>query len=91
MKSIFYKLIAYTRRTLWSIIVAYMLGLHNFYTGEDKTTDNIVIRIEVNEVQDDGTPKVWKPALQRRASARGLEQTAGTGFSPDCTFHYPGN
>ncbi len=58
MKSIFYNLIRYARRILWSIIVAYMLGLHNFYKGESKTTDDIVIRIEVNEVQDDGTPKV---------------------------------
>ena len=57
MKSIFYKLIKCIRRTLWGIIVAYMLGLHNFYKGESKTTDDIVIKIEVNEVQEDGAPK----------------------------------
>jgi len=39
------------------MIVAYMLGIHNFYKGEDKTTDNIIITIEQNEVQEDGTPK----------------------------------
>ena len=42
---------------MWAIIVAYMLGMHNFYKGEDKTADNIVITIEHNEVQEDGTPK----------------------------------
>ncbi len=57
MKSLFHRLIGCIRRKLWAIIVAYMLGMHNFYTGEDKTADNIVIRIEHNEVQEDGTPK----------------------------------
>lgn len=41
---------------MWSFIVAYMLGMHNFYKGEDKTPDNIVITIEYNQPQDDGTP-----------------------------------
>ena len=44
------------KRQLWALIVAYMLGLHNFYTGEDKTTDNIAITIEYREVQENGTP-----------------------------------
>ena len=39
---------------MWAMIVAYMLGIHNFYKGEDKTTDNIVITIECNEVQEEG-------------------------------------
>ncbi len=30
-----------------------MLGLHNFYTGEDKTTDDIAITIEYHEAQED--------------------------------------
>jgi hypothetical protein len=42
---------------MWALIVAYMLGIHNFYKGEDKTPDDIVITIEHNEVQEDGTPK----------------------------------
>lgn len=33
-----------------------MLGMHNFYTGEDKTADNIAIKTEYNEVQEKGTP-----------------------------------
>ena len=57
MKSIFYKLIGSIRRTIWSIIVAYMLGIHNFYHGENKTSDDIVITIEHNEVQEDDAPK----------------------------------
>ncbi len=57
MKSLFYQLIRCVRRKIWAIIVAYMLGMHNFYKGEDKTPDDIVITIELNEVQEDGTPK----------------------------------
>ena len=57
MKSLFYKIIKSIRRTAWSILVAYMLGVHNFYRGEDKTSDTIVITIEHNEVQENGTPK----------------------------------
>ena len=57
MKSILRNLIKAIQRTLWSLIVAYMLGLHNFYRGEDKTADNIMIRIELNELPGDGAPK----------------------------------
>jgi hypothetical protein len=42
---------------MWAIIMAYMLGIHNFYKGEDKTPDDITITIELNEVQENGTPK----------------------------------
>lgn len=56
MKSLFYQIIACIRRNLWAMIVAYMLGIHNFYRGEDKTADDIVITIEQIEVQEDGTP-----------------------------------
>jgi hypothetical protein len=34
-----------------------MLGIHNFYKGEEKTPDNIAITIEHNEAQEDGIPK----------------------------------
>ena len=36
------------------MIVAYMLGVHNFYKGEDKTSDNIIITTERIEVQEEG-------------------------------------
>jgi hypothetical protein len=52
MKSALQKLLGWVRRKLWAMIVAYMLGMHNFYTGEDKTVDNIGISIEYVEVQE---------------------------------------
>jgi len=57
MKPLFDQLIRSLRRQIWAMIVAYMLGVHNFYKGEDKTSDNIIITIEHIEVQEDGTPK----------------------------------
>lgn len=57
MKSLFYQLLRSVRRTAWALIVAYMLGIHNFYNGEHKTPDDILITIEHNEVQENGTPK----------------------------------
>ena len=57
MKSFFNQLVRRTRRALWATIVAYMLGMHNFYKGEDKTPEDIVITIEVNEAQENGAPK----------------------------------
>lgn len=56
MKSRFDQLIRFVRRQLWALIVAYMLGMHNFYKGEDKTTNDIVITIEQSEVQENSTP-----------------------------------
>lgn len=41
-------------------MVAYMLGIHNFYKGEDKAPDDLIktiYTIENNEVRDEGTPK----------------------------------
>ena len=52
MKSVLQQLIGWVRRKLWAIIVAYMLGMHNFYTGDHKTVDNIGITIEYREVQE---------------------------------------
>ena len=57
MKHLLYQLMKCVRRQLWAIIVAYMVGIHNFFKGEDKTPDDIVITIERNEVQEDGAPK----------------------------------
>ncbi len=57
MKHIFYQLLVRIRRTIWGIIVAYMLGMHNFYHGENKTPDDIIITVEVKEIQGDGLPK----------------------------------
>ena len=57
MKNFFHQLVIRTRKALWAIIIAYMLGMHNFYKGEDKTTEDIIITIEVNEAQENGAPK----------------------------------
>ena len=48
-----------------------MLGMHNFYKGEEKSSDNIVITIELNEVQQDGAPKdepLHSPSMDRSES-----------------------
>ncbi|MEP6738496.1 MAG: hypothetical protein ABJA70_23420 [Chryseolinea sp.] len=57
MKVIFYQLAARIRRFVWSFIVAYMVGMHNFYHGDQKTADDIMITTEVNEVLPDSEPE----------------------------------
>jgi hypothetical protein len=57
MKHVFYQFIKWVKGKIWAIIIAYMLGMHNFYKGEDKTPEDITITIELNEVQEDGAPK----------------------------------
>lgn len=57
MKSPLFRLIAFVKKSIWAVIVAYMLGVHNFYKGDDKTTDNIGGKTEVNEAQEDGAPR----------------------------------
>ena len=51
--SILYKILRGIRKFLWSIILAYMLGIHNFYKGEDKTPDHIITH-EIRADQEDG-------------------------------------
>ena len=57
MKSLLYQVMKWVRIKMWGLTVAYMIGIHNFFKGEDKTPDDIVITIERNEVQEDGAPK----------------------------------
>lgn len=45
------------KKFLWTIIVAYMVGIHNFYKQDDKTPEDIVIKIEDIETQEDSSPK----------------------------------
>jgi hypothetical protein len=54
MKHSVYRLANYIKRSLWALVVCYMLGLHNFYHGDDKTPDDIIITTEVNEVRESG-------------------------------------
>lgn len=57
MKTVIYKMLGAIRKFLWSLIVAYMLGIHNFYHGDNKAADDSAITIEVNEGQESGSPK----------------------------------
>ena len=60
MKMPSYRLIVRARRILWGLIIAHMLGVHNFYKGEDKALDDIIKSahtIEQNEVLEDDAPK----------------------------------
>lgn len=45
------------RNLAWALIVAFMLGVHNFYTGETKSKDDIVFTVEKNEIEEDAAPK----------------------------------
>lgn len=57
MKLLFYHFIRFVRRKVWAILVAYMLGIHNFYKAEDRTPDDIIAAIEHIEEQEDGAPE----------------------------------
>lgn len=41
-----YKLLTRCKKLIWAIIVAYMIGIHNIYFQEQKSPDDIVIKIE---------------------------------------------
>ncbi len=56
-----HQLIQYVRRQVWAIIVAYMVGIHNFYREENKAPEDIVFTVEHSEEQEDDTPKDEKP------------------------------
>lgn len=49
-------LLKWVKRQVWAFIVAYMIGLHNFYHGDQKDPDNIKITVENNEVPGDDAP-----------------------------------
>ena len=46
-----------TKNLAWALIVAFMLGVHNFYTGETKSKDDIVFTIEQDVIEEDAAPK----------------------------------
>ncbi len=37
-------------------MIAYMIGLHNFWKGEERTAEDINSKIEVREEQSNDTP-----------------------------------
>jgi|GEM_PF-1548464 len=52
------KILRPIRRLTWALIVAFMVGVHNFYKQEMDSPDSIVNSIEVDAPQDDSAPKV---------------------------------
>ena len=57
IKSTLASIFRYLKRAAWKAIVIYMVGLHNFYKQDDKTADDIVITINVEDEQEDSSPK----------------------------------
>ena len=55
MKLIF-KYLKPVKRLLWALIVAFMVGVHNFYKQEMDSPDSIVSSIQMDEEQDDSAP-----------------------------------
>ena len=47
----------YVKRKTWAIIVAYMIGIHNFYKEEQEDPEEIVYTIDNIEEQENGEPK----------------------------------
>lgn len=46
------------KNLLWALIVAFMVGIHNFYKQEMDSSDSIVSSIEVDAEEEDDTPKL---------------------------------
>ncbi|WP_343848677.1 hypothetical protein [Algoriphagus jejuensis] len=52
-----FKLLRPLRRLLWALIVAFMVGVHNFYKQEMDSPDSIVNSIEIDDQDEDSAPK----------------------------------
>lgn len=57
MKDFLIQMAVRSRRILWALTVAFMIGMHNFYRGEDKSPDNFGTTIEMIDVRQDGAPE----------------------------------
>lgn len=53
----YYQVGLYLKRKTWAIIVAYMVGIHNFYKEEQKDPEDIVYTIDNIEKQENGEPE----------------------------------
>tara|TARA_R110000850_G_scaffold212410_3_gene338127 strand:+ start:1176 stop:1307 length:132 start_codon:yes stop_codon:yes gene_type:complete len=42
---------------MWALIVAFMVGVHNFYKQEMDSADTIVSSIQMDEEDEDSSPK----------------------------------
>lgn len=54
---VFFKLFRPVRRLVWALIVAFMVGVHNFYKNEMDSPDSIVNSIEIDAEEEDSSPK----------------------------------
>ncbi|WP_153231760.1 hypothetical protein [Algoriphagus machipongonensis] len=55
---IIHQVVRYFRRLTWALIVAFMVGVHNFYKQEMDSPDTIKTSIEVDATEEDSRPKV---------------------------------
>ncbi|MDG1277023.1 MAG: hypothetical protein P8O16_07060 [Algoriphagus sp.] len=53
----FFKIFRPIRQLLWALIVAFMVGVHNFYKQEMDSPDSIVSSIEIDAEDEDSAPK----------------------------------
>lgn len=54
---VFFKFFRPFRRLAWALVVAFMVGVHNFYKQEMDSPDSIVSSIEVDTEEEDSAPK----------------------------------
>ncbi len=54
MKAIATKLVRGTRKFFWTILVAFMVALHNFYKGEYHSPDDLRPKIDPTEQEKAG-------------------------------------
>ena len=53
----FFRIFRPLRRLMWALIVAFMVGVHNFYKQEMDSPDSIVNSIEIDKEEEDSAPK----------------------------------
>jgi hypothetical protein len=53
----FFKILSPIRHLMWALIVAFMVGVHNFYKQEMDSPDSIVSSIEIDSEEEDASPK----------------------------------
>ncbi|MDI1323811.1 MAG: hypothetical protein PSV36_13765 [Algoriphagus sp.] len=54
---LFFSIYSLLRRLIWALIVAFMLGVHNFYKQETKSPQDIVFTIEQDSDEENAAPK----------------------------------
>ena len=52
------KVFKFFRKISWALIVAFMLGVHNFYKQEMDSPDTIVSSIEIDSEEEGSAPKL---------------------------------